>query len=81
MPFAETGTVPDSDVDLALVLTPGTPGDPGADWSERNYQALGGRWGTDLTAAIQHDVHLKATMPFAHSVRHILRASKNMIHM
>ena len=50
---------PDSDVDLALVLVPGTPGDPGTDWPEGNYQALGDRWEADLTAAIRHDVHLK----------------------
>ncbi|MCJ2068147.1 nucleotidyltransferase domain-containing protein [Methylobacterium sp. J-030] len=50
---------PDSDVDLALVLVPGAPGDPGHDWPEGNYQALGDRWEADLTDVIQHDVHLK----------------------
>lgn len=50
---------PDSDVDLALVLMPGILGYPGHDWPEGNYQALGDRWEANLTAAIQHDVHLK----------------------
>jgi hypothetical protein len=50
---------PDSDVDIALVLVPRTPGDPGTDWPEGNYQALGDRWEADLTAALQHAVHLK----------------------
>lgn len=48
---------PDSDVDLGLVLV---PGEPGHDWPEGNYQALGDRWQAELAALVGRHVSLVA---------------------
>ncbi|MCJ2065878.1 nucleotidyltransferase domain-containing protein [Methylobacterium sp. J-088] len=48
---------PDSDVDLGLVLV---PGEPGHDWPEGNYQALGDRWQAELIALMGRHVSLVA---------------------
>lgn len=45
----------DSDVDLGLVLV---AGDPGHDWPEGNYQALGDRWQAELAASLGRRVSL-----------------------
>lgn len=48
---------PGSDVDLGLVLV---PGEPGHDWPEGNYQALGDRWQAELAAIVDRHVSLVA---------------------